>query len=130
MQAQGMFKFVASVEAGDMRLFLAILARGDQAKAARALEMKDSTFRLQTEGWKTKGASYRVMYRLIEWRKSVGGKKAVPYNDAVLLTDGGGTGRNEALLDQMLEGLQAMNARNWPAVCRELMEAIQEERLR
>jgi len=33
-----------------------------------------------------------------------------------------------AFLDQVLEGLQAMNTRNWPAVCRELMKAIQEER--
>jgi hypothetical protein len=69
-----------------------------------------------------------MMHSLIEWRKNVGGKKSVAYDDAVLLADGGGSGSHEALLDQVLEGLQAMNARNWPAVCRELMKAIQEER--
>ena len=111
-----------------MRLFLAILAHGDQSKAARALEMRDSTFREQTKGWKSRGSSYRMMHSLIEWRKNVGGKKSVAYDDAVLLADGGGSGSHEALLDQVLEGLQAMNARNWPAVCRELMKAIQEER--
>ena len=128
MQAQGMFKFVSSVESADMRLFLAILAHGDQSKAARALGMRDSTFREQTMGWKSRGSSYRMMHSLIEWRKNVGGKKSVAYDDAVLLADGGGSGSHEALLDQVLEGLQAMNARNWPAVCRELMMAIQEER--
>jgi len=127
MQAQGMFKFVSSVEAGDMRLFLAILAHGDQSKAARALEMRDSTFREQTEGWKSKGVSYRVMYRLIRWRKKVGGKTTVSYDDKILLEGGGDAGGREALLDQVLEGLAAMNARNWPAVCRELVKAIREE---
>lgn len=126
MQARGMFKFVASVDSDDMRLFLAILAHGDQSKAARAMGMRDSTFRAQTQGWKVKGPSYRVMYRLIEWRKAVGGKRSVIYDDRVLMTEDGAKESHEALLDQVLEGLREMNARNWAAVSRELLEAVEE----
>ncbi|MDD5706545.1 MAG: hypothetical protein PHR35_11510 [Kiritimatiellae bacterium] len=124
MQAQGMFKFVSKVEAGDLRLFLAILAHGDQSKAARALGMRDSTFREQTKGWRAKGAPYRVMHSLIEWRKAVGGKKVVKYDDAVLQQDAPGSGIGANLLEQVLEGLREMTTTNWNAVRKELEDAI------
>jgi len=70
---------------------------------------------------------YRVMARLITWRKTVGGKTQVPFDDAILTGGGTASGAVESLLRDVLEGLQAMNGNNWGAVRRELESAIRDE---
>lgn len=123
MQASGLFKFVSKVEPDALRLFFAILEHGDQAKAARALGMRDSSFREKTKGWRRMSAPYRVMYRLIDWRKKVGGRQEVPLADGIL-SEIGQNGHNEDCLGQVLEGLRAMNGANWQSIRTELEEVL------
>jgi len=126
MQAGGLFNFVKNVDVDALRLFFAILQHGDQSKAARALGIKDTTFRQKTRRWLAMDRPYRVMYRLIAWRKKVGRKILVPFNDEILHS-GNGNGDMAAFLCEVLEGLRAMNGTNWAVVRDELEEVIREE---
>ena len=125
MQAAGFLRFMSVVEAADMRMLMAILQHGDQSKAAKALGMKDATFREKTKAWVSKSREYRRMHRLISWRKSVGRKEMLPLSDELIEKIRVGVDR-EDILRQVLEGLAEMNGRNWPHVRDELKAAIME----
>jgi len=127
MQAEGLFNFVNKVDPDELRVFFAILKYGDQSKAARALGIKDSTFRDRIRRWRGMAPAYRAMYRLIAWRKAVGRKILVPFNETMVGPDAGSGGDRVALLRQILEGLRAMKGSNWDGVRDELEEAIREE---
>ena len=125
MLADGLFAFTRKVDATSFKILCTILAEGDVAKAARALEMGDSTLRDALRRWRGRGKAYQAMLDVVRWRKKVGRSQMVPLNDAVLM------GRTESanhpeLLSEVLEGLLSMNEENWTERAEELVEMLRE----
>ena len=100
-------------------ILCAIVACGDVAKASRALKMGDTTVRDVINSWEKLGPSYVVMSDLVRWRKRVGGKYKVPFNDAMLY-EKEATAGNETVFAQLLDDVLSMTEANWQDICTEL----------
>jgi len=121
--AEGLLKFLGRVDAQALRVVYAVLAKGDLAKAARELKMKDSTLRDLVGKWKGMGKDHAVLADLVRWRKDTKFKGTVPLNEAVLAgqtsnVDYGG------LIADVLDGLLMMTEGNWEDKREELAELL------
>ena len=74
MHGDGLFAFASKIDHTTLEQFFAILASGDVAKAARELDMKDSTLRSKIDGWKQRGKAYAALAEFVRWRKSIKGQ--------------------------------------------------------
>ena len=74
MHGEGMFAFARHIDREAREQFLAIMAGGDVAKAARDLDMRDSTLRSQLAKWPKRGKAYAALAEIIRWRKSIKGQ--------------------------------------------------------
>jgi hypothetical protein len=126
MLADGMFAFTRKVDAKSFHAFCTILAEGDVSKAARTLEMGDSTLRDLLREWRGRGGAYERMLDVVRWRKRVGRTERVPLNDDVILGKAGSSDY-PALLSEVLEGLVSMTESNWEELGRELAEMLRAE---
>ena len=86
--AEGLLKFLGRVDAESLRVAYAVLAKGDLAKAARELKVKDSTLRDLVGKWKGMGKDHAVLADLVRWRKDTKFKGTVPLDEAVLAAGG------------------------------------------
>lgn len=125
MYAKGLFDFLQKCDAESLRYFLAILSAGDIAKASRALDMADRTLRDRVNAWQTKEHHYQVMFDLVGWRKKVGGKVQVPFNDALNYESDPASA--STILKETLEALRDQDSGNWESVRDELVEILEEE---
>ncbi len=119
MLAEGMFAFTRKVDPVSFKVFCAILADGDVAKASRTLEMADQTMRDLLGTWRSRGKEYSVMLDLVRWRKRVGRTEKVALNENILLGKSASSD-NPGLLAEVLQGLAAMTAHNWQPLSEEL----------
>jgi hypothetical protein len=126
MLAQGMFAFTRKVDAKSFQALCTILAEGDVSKAARTLEMGDSTLRDLLRDWARRGGAYERMLDVVRWRKSVGRTEEVPLNDEIILRTARSTDY-PALLSEVLEGLLSMTESNWEDLGKELAETLRAE---
>jgi hypothetical protein len=126
MLADGMFAFTRKVDGKSFHAFCTILAEGDVSKAARRLEMGDSTLRDLLRQWERRGGAYSRMVDVVRWRKRVGRTEKVPLNDEIIL--GNARARDyPALLSEVLEGLLSMTESNWGGLSAELAEMLKAE---
>ena len=110
--AEGLLKFLGRVDAQSLRVAYAVLAKGDIAKAARELKMKDSTLRELVGKWKGMGKDYAVLADLVRWRKDTKFTGTVPLNEAVFAAETK-TVDYLALIEDVLDGLLTMTEGNW-----------------
>lgn len=148
LQADGYLKFALRVEGEDFRAFAVIMALGNRKAAAEFLKVPHRSLYDRVDKWPRRGKEYQKMARAVEWRKKVGRKITVPLGDAMQTGDAGDTPENPetmsdtlarlrdnamdsldypALLGEILEALQNLNAKNWPAVQMELIGIIKDE---
>jgi hypothetical protein len=123
MLSEGLFAFTRKVDAPSFKVFCAILAEGDVAKASRTLGLGDSTLRDLLRQWHGKKEAYQAMLDVVRWRKKVGGKGKVPFNDAVL-HEKVSPADYPALLADVLDGLLSMREEDWQERCEELAELL------
>jgi len=121
--AEGLLKFLGRVDAQSLRVVYAVLAKGDLAKAARELKVKDSTLRDLVGKWKGMGKDYAVLADLVRWRKDTKFKGTVPLNEAVLAAEPN-TVDYRALIEDVLDGLMMMTEGNWEEKREELAELL------
>jgi hypothetical protein len=121
--AEGLLKFLGRVDAQSLRVAYAVLAKGDVAKAARQLNMRDSTLRELVGKWKGKGKDYAVLADLVRWRKDTKFTGTVPLNEAVLAAEPS-TVDYRALIEDVLDGLLTMTEGNWEEKRDELAELL------
>ena len=121
--AEGLLKFLGRVDAQSLRAIYAVLAKGDIAKAARELKMKDSTLREFVGKWKGMGKDYAVLADLVRWRKDTKFTGTVPLNEAVLAAETN-TVDYRALIADVLDGLLTMTEGNWEDKREELAELL------
>jgi hypothetical protein len=122
MMAAGLLKFVKRVDVTSLKVICAVLAKGDLAKAARALGFKYSTLRDFMARWDRGGKDYVVLADLVRWRKQMRVRGTVPLDEALLEEKAPDTDY-AALLSDVLDGLLAMDADNWEEKC-EGLEAL------
>ena len=103
MQKTGFLKFVTKIDERSLRVACATLMEGDVAKASRALGMPDTTVRALLRRWEEMGPAYGALLDLVRWRKRVGGKTVVPFNDA-LFHEKAAAVDAEGLLADVLDG--------------------------
>ena len=121
--AEGLLKFLGRVDAQSLRVAYAVLAKGDLAKAARELKVKDSTLRDLVGKWKGMGKDYAVLADLVRWRKDTKFKGTVPLNEAVLAAEPN-TVDYRALIEDVLDGLMMMTEGNWEEKREELADLL------
>jgi hypothetical protein len=126
MQGENLFKFVQKIDDRSFRVVCAVLVHGDVAKAARALDMSDSTLREFISTWKKRGGAHLGLLEILQWRKRSRIAGTVPFNDA-LLYDKNGDGKRESLLKDILDSLLSMTESNWPDICAELEILLREQ---
>jgi hypothetical protein len=123
MLGGGLFAFTRKIDAHSFRLFCAILAEGNIAKAARSLDIADSTLRDALRDWRSRGPAYLTLLDLVRWRKAVRVKGTVPFNENMLLEKSSSTDY-PGLLSDVLDGLLEMTEDNWQERCEELAEML------
>ena len=121
--AEGLLRFLGRVDAQSLRVAYAVLAKGDIAKAARELKLKDSTLRESVAKWKGRGRDYAVLANLVRWRKDTKFRGTVPLNEAVLAAETN-TVDYRALIADVLDGLLMMTEGNWEEKREELAELL------
>ncbi len=121
--AEGLLKFLGRVDAQSLRVVYAVLAKGDIAKAARDLKMKDSTLREFVTKWQGKGKDYAVLADLVRWRKETKFTGTVPFNEAVFASPPSDVDYGTLIAD-VLDGLLVMTEGNWEDKREELAELL------
>ena len=123
MLAEGMFAFTRKIDAASFKVFCAILADGNVAKASRTLATSEDSIRGLVRRWANRGKEYETMVELVRWRKKVGGREKVPLNDAILHERAHAV-NYPGLLSDVLDGLLSMNEENWDERCQELADLL------
>jgi len=119
---------------------------GNRKVAAAFLQVPMRRFYDRVERWTERGPEYQRMFRLIGWRKRTGRRIKVRLEDSVQSGEPNDLAENPvtigavlesiatadnrdypAILTQVLETLEAQNAKNWAGVRDELVEMIREE---
>src|SRR4051812_31400952 len=124
MSAEGFFAFTQKIDPQSFKVFCAILAEGDVAKASRQLAMPDSTGRKMVREWSTHNEpAYQTLVDLVDWRKEVGGKQTIPFNPEIF-HERQQTTNYQALLSDVLDGLASMTPGNWEDECSQLADLL------
>ena len=120
---------------------------GNRHKAAQRLGIPQRTFYDRVGSWRSRGADYRRMFRMVEWRKKSLRKIKVRLDDSLLGTEIDGQAENpetirdvleamrdrndmkshDDLLRDILQAIADQNADNWQSVQAELIEILEEE---
>jgi len=123
MHGEGMFAFARHIDREARQQFLAIMAGGDVAKAARDLDMKDSTLRSQLERWPKRGAAYAALAEIIRWRKSIKGQAGMEF--AKRVASGGERDVDfPALIRDVVAELEELAPENWEERCGDLADVL------
>jgi hypothetical protein len=142
----GFLRFATRVEADDFRAFAAIMLTGNRNQAAKALSIPQRSFYDLVESWLSRGADYKRMHRMADWRKKVGRKIKVRLDDSLLGTEIKDQAENsetirdvlaamrdktdadnrDDLLRDILQALARQNAQNWQSVQAEVIGLLRE----
>jgi hypothetical protein len=112
MQGEKLFAFSNGIDPESFRLFCAILASGDLAKASRALNESDSTLRSRVADWRSRGPAYKVLIELVHWRKEIGHRGTVPLNESITRGTAASTDF-PGLLADVLDEVLSMDEQSW-----------------
>ncbi len=123
MHGEGMFAFARHIDREAREEFLAIMAGGDVAKAARELGMKDSTLRSKLAMWAKRGKAYAALAEIVRWRKSIKGQAGMDF--AKRVASGGERDVDfPALIRDTVAELEEMAPGNWEERCADLADAL------
>lgn len=123
MHGEGLFAFARHIDREAREHFLAVMAGGDVAKAARDLDLKDSTLRSKLEKWPKRGKAYAALAEIIRWRKSIKGQAGMEF--AKRVASGGERDVDfPALIRDVVEELEELDPENWEERCGNLADAL------
>lgn len=148
IHTEGHLKFIEKVNADDFIAFSYIMAKGNRKAAADELNIPHRSFYDRVENWRVLGPEYKLMFRIVEWRKKIGRKIMVRMPDSILglankkesenpqtISDLNQANRDRIteskdhseLLRDILVALAEQNPQNWQSIRKELVEIITEE---
>lgn len=123
MHGEGIFAFARHIDREAREQFLAIMAGGDVAKAARDLDMKDSTLRSQLAKWPKRGKAYAALAEIVRWRKSIKGQAGMEFAKRVA----SGAERDvdfPALIRDVVAELEELAPEDWEERCGDLADTL------
>jgi len=123
MQNEKLFGFITKLSPNDFRALCAILAKGDMAKAERALRLARGSVTNRVRRWRTRGPAHKVLLEMVRWRKKIGQKGTVPVPESVLKNTASHTDYAGILAD-VLEEILAMTEENWQEKAEALAELL------
>ena len=123
MQNEKLFGFITKLSPNDFRALCAILAKGDMAKAERALRLARGSVTNRVRRWRTRGPAHKVLLEMVRWRKQIGQKGTVPVPESVLQNTASHTDFAGILAD-VLEEILAMTEENWQEKAEALAELL------
>jgi hypothetical protein len=112
------------VDGEDFRAFAVIMALGNRKAAADFLELPHRSFYDRVEKWASRGKDYQRMFRLIEWRKTVGRKIKVRLEDSVQSGEPNDTAENPETVGAVLNTIATADNRDYPEIMRQILEAL------
>jgi len=142
----GFLRFAVRIDAVDFRAFAAIMQTGNRRQAAETLQVPERALYRRVDTWPARGADYKRMYRIIEWRKKTARKIKVRLDDSLLgtdveraensvtrrevlehLRDKADEKSRDELLRDILQAIASQNADNWQSVRAELIDILKDE---
>jgi len=123
MHGEGLFAFAKHIDQDAREQFMAVMAGGDVAKAARELGIKDSTLRSKLEKWPKRGKAYAALAEIIRWRKSIKGQAGMEFAKRVA----SGAERDAdfpSLIRDVIEELEMLDPENWEERCGNLADVL------
>jgi len=142
----GFLRFAVRIDAVDFRAFAAIMQTGNRRQAAETLQIPERALYRRVDTWPARGADYKRMYRIIEWRKKTGRKIKLRLDDSLLGTgveraenpvtirevlehmrDKADEKTRDELLRDILQAVSSQNAENWQSVRAELIDILKDE---
>ena len=125
LNAEGYLNFAVRVKGDDFLAFAVTMALGNRHAAARHLGIPQRNFYYRVNGWARGSKDHQRMFRLVEWRKKTGRKIIVRLDDSVQSGEPNDETENPVTVAAVLEGIAASEARDYPAILREILEVLQ-----
>ncbi len=123
MHGEGLFAFARHIDQEAREQFMAVMAGGDVAKAARELGIKDSTLRSKLGKWSQRGKAYAALAEIIRWRKSIKGQAGMEF--AKRVASGGERDMDfPALIRDVIEELETLAPEDWEERCGSLANVL------
>lgn len=123
MHGEGLFAFAKQVDQEAREQFMAIMASGDVAKAARELGLKDPTLRSKLAQWPKRGKAYAALAEMVRWRKAIKGEAGREHAKRVA----SGAERDvdfPTLIRDVVEELECLAPENWEERTESLAETL------
>jgi len=106
---------------------LVILAKGSVSGAAKSLNLKNSTFDEQLKQYMKKDRVHQTLYSLVTVRRKGLGRKSIEgFNEVFLGHQRPGPNDADELLRQVLDGLEALDPKNFKPMVNELTTLLRE----
>lgn len=104
-----------------------ILGQGTVSAAAKHLGIKGSTFDKRLKAYVDRGGLYRTLYLMTGVRRKGSGQKKIDgFNELLLKHQNGAKIGDFGAWKELLDGLEAMNAKNWQGMRDELIDLAKE----
>ena len=103
-----------------------ILASGSVSKAASALKLPNSTFAKRLKTYAARGGLYQTLFALTTVRKGCGVKSVEHYNPEYAAHQSSDFQTVDSV-QELLDGLEALNAANWQKLRDELIELVRSD---
>lgn len=125
--ANRMVALAQKVDTEFLNWIWAILANGSVNSAAKALKIPGSTFDAKVKAYAQRGGIYKTLYSITAIRRHGIGQKCIErYNEIFDEHQAKDVCSDPSAWKDVLDGLEAMNAKNWPKARQELLEIVQE----
>lgn len=112
-----------TVDADFFRAIVAVMGTGSVAAAARLLGVARSTLDDRLRNDAARGGIYRTLHSMLAVRRKLGARSIERFNETFKEHQGAGGDPSDILKD-LLDGLEAMNEKNWAPVRNELIEML------
>jgi hypothetical protein len=101
------------ISPSDRNIYLAFICEGTQVGAAESLNIKEQTLRARVSQWPKKGAEYRRLHALYQWKKKSGRAPVeVPFFDNLLYEKRQAPDVDARIMTDIIEILKDMNPMN------------------
>jgi hypothetical protein len=124
--AQVIANIARQVDSEYFKWIYMILASGSVSKAAAALKIPNSSFAKRLKTCAARGGLYRMLFDLTAVRKGCGIKSIEGYNPEFAGHQAAALQTTDAV-QELLDGLEALNAANWQKLRDELIELVRSD---
>jgi hypothetical protein len=117
-------KIISTVDPEDFKAFVCILALGNRKAASDQLRIPHRTFYDRVASWESRGRAYQSMFRLVEWRKKIGGKIKLRLDDSLQSGEPSDRPENPKTIRDVIS---QSSSRDYPTILRQILQELMEQ---